>query len=140
MSELLCTELSSIPAVSTRLHDDLRRLGTYLEQEERFMPTTYHMQKKDLEEQRQQMLEIIYEVRRHNMHAFLYETQLSGGWYAVNGDNVDRPVVKLYEGYHGIGECVSRAGAILILCVFATWSVEYLSQSCSCWFFLLFFF
>lgn len=85
MSELLCTELSSIPAVSTRLHDDLRRLGTYLEQEERFMPSTYHMQKKDLEEQRQQMLEIIYEVRRHNMHAFNMK-QLSGGWYAVVGE------------------------------------------------------
>lgn len=85
MSELLCTELSSIPAVSTRLHDDLRRLGTYLEQEERFMPSTYHMQKKDLEEQRQQMLEIIYEVRRHNMHAFNMK-QLLGGWYAVVGE------------------------------------------------------
>ena len=76
MSELLCTELSSIPAVSTRLHDDLRRLGTYLEQEERFMPTTYHMQKKDLEEQRQQMLEIIYEVR---LHAFCMKLNCQGG-------------------------------------------------------------
>lgn len=43
------------------------------------------MQKKDLEEQRQQMLEIIYEVRRHNMHAFNMK-QLSGGWYAVVGE------------------------------------------------------
>ena len=79
MSELLCTELSSIPAISTRLHDDLRRLGTYLEQEERFMPTTYHMQKKDSEEQRQQMLEIIYEVRRYNMHAFCMTLNCQGG-------------------------------------------------------------
>jgi len=62
MSELLCTELSAIPAISTRLHDDQRRLGTYLEQEERFMPSTYHMQKTVEEEQRQRMLEIIYEV------------------------------------------------------------------------------
>ena len=43
-------------------------------------------------------------------------------------------MVKLYEGYHGIGECVLRAGAILIMCVFATWPVEYLSQSCNCLF------
>ena len=52
------------------------------------------MQKKDLEEQRQQMLEIIYEVRRHNMHAFNMK-QLSGGGTLSWRDSVDRPVVKL---------------------------------------------
>lgn len=64
VTQLLCTEqtLHHHPAVSTKLHDDQRRLGTYLEQENRFMPNVYQMQKLLDEDDRTQMLEIIYEV------------------------------------------------------------------------------
>lgn len=63
-TRLLCTEQSPhLQAVSTKLHNDQRRLGTYLDQETRFMPNVFQMQKLLNEDERTQMLEIIYEVR-----------------------------------------------------------------------------
>jgi hypothetical protein len=41
MTDLLCTELSSLPAVSSPLQEDQRRLQILIEQEDRFMPS-YH--------------------------------------------------------------------------------------------------
>ncbi len=64
MSDLLCTELSTLPAVCTDLHEDDRRLQILLDQEERFMPCASYprMQTAADEEQRTRMLEVIYEV------------------------------------------------------------------------------
>lgn len=68
MSALVCTELSSIPAISSRLHDDQRRLHILLEQEDRFMPniSCHRMQKVVDEDQRTRMLEVIYEAVCHS--------------------------------------------------------------------------
>jgi hypothetical protein len=42
-ADLLCTELSSLPALSSEIPVDQRRLETFLDQEDLFMPT-YHRQ------------------------------------------------------------------------------------------------
>ena len=42
-ADLLCTELSSLPAMSSQIPEDQRRLQIFLEQEDRFMPS-YHRQ------------------------------------------------------------------------------------------------
>ena len=79
VTRLLCTEQAHHPAVSTKLHDDQRRLGTYLEQENRFMPNVYQMQKLLDEDERTQMLEIIYEVSQNlSIGVFLEDTSLLG--------------------------------------------------------------
>lgn len=92
MSELLCTELSTIPAVCTGLHEDERRLQILLDQEERFMPCASYprMQKVADEEQRTRMLEVIYEVsvrvctcsacRAHITCTVLCVCTFVGGW------------------------------------------------------------
>ena len=59
MCELVCTEISHRVAVSSKLHSDVRRLATYLDQEERFIPNTYAAVDEDM---RGRMLETIYEV------------------------------------------------------------------------------
>lgn len=67
MSDLLCIELSLSPAVSSKIHNDNRRLPVFLEQEDRFLPNASYfaqVQKIVGEAERMQTLEIIFEVRR----------------------------------------------------------------------------
>lgn len=45
MTDLLCTELSSLPAVSSPLPEDQRTLQILLEQEDKFMPTYHRLHK-----------------------------------------------------------------------------------------------
>lgn len=64
MSDLLCIELSLFPAVSSRLHNDNRRLPIFLEQEDRFLPNASYfaqVQKIVGEAERMQTLEIMFE-------------------------------------------------------------------------------
>lgn len=64
MTDLLCIELSLFPAVSSKIHNDNRRLPIFLEQEDRFLPNAGYfaqVQKIVGEEERMQTLEVIFE-------------------------------------------------------------------------------
>lgn len=68
MTDLLCTELSPLPAMSSPLTEDQRRLQTLLEQEDRFMPTYHRLHNAGRlalaeDEDRTRMLEIMHRVR-----------------------------------------------------------------------------
>lgn len=65
MTDLLCTELSPLPAMSSPLTEDQRRLQTLLEQEDRFMPTYHRLHNAGRlalaeDEDRTRMLEIMH--------------------------------------------------------------------------------
>ena len=63
--DLLCTELSSLPAVSSQIPEDQRRLQILLDQEDQFMPS-YHRQhdagRLAEDDDRTRMLEIMHQV------------------------------------------------------------------------------
>lgn len=67
MTDLLCTELSPLPAISSPLLEDQRRLQIFLEQEDRFMPSYHRLHNAGRiaaeEETRTRMLETMHEVR-----------------------------------------------------------------------------
>ena len=67
LAEFVCMEQPALPALSTKLPDDKRRLSIFLNQEERFMPNNYQTTKttkliRNYEEERARILEVIYEV------------------------------------------------------------------------------
>lgn len=67
MTDLLCTELSPLPAVSSPLQEDQRRLQILIEQEDRFMPSYHRLHNAGRlsvaeDGDRTRMLEIMHEV------------------------------------------------------------------------------
>ena len=67
MTDLMCTELSPLPAISSPLPEDQRRLQIFLEQEDRFMPSYHRLHNAGRiaaeEETRTRMLETMHAVR-----------------------------------------------------------------------------
>ena len=68
MTDLLCTELSPLPAVCSPLQEDQRRLQILIEQEDRFMPSYHRLHNAGHlsvaeDGDRTRMLEIMHEVR-----------------------------------------------------------------------------
>jgi len=60
-------------AISLKLQTDTRRLSTFLDQEERFMPNNYQTTKqvRNYEEERARILEVVYEVSVTFVYCFL---------------------------------------------------------------------
>lgn len=63
LSDFLCTERSTHPAVSSKLLEDQRRLDTFLGQERRFIPSNLPVRRSIDEVIWINMLESVYEVR-----------------------------------------------------------------------------
>ena len=63
LADFFCMEQSTYPTISSKVTDDQRRLRTYLEQEERFMPNNYQTRRSVEEGIRTNLLERMYEVR-----------------------------------------------------------------------------
>ena len=66
LADFVCTEHqeSDTSTFSLKLHEDRRRLTSYLDQEEHFMPNNYQTTKlvRNYEEERARILEVVYEV------------------------------------------------------------------------------